>query len=81
MTRSTGILGRTMHEEDWKHRGRTVSAAVPPPAKFGYEYDYGDPIELRLEHVAVFGELVQWVAPSQPRHVGRIVVLAQNHPQ
>ena len=44
-----------MHEEDWKHRGSTVSAAVPPLAKFGYEYDYGDPIELRLEHVTIFG--------------------------
>ena len=53
-----------MHEEDCKHLGRTVSAAAPPLAKFGYEDDYGDPTELRLEHVAVFGELVQWVAPS-----------------
>ena len=70
-----------MHEEDWKHLGRTVSAAVPPLAKFGYEYDYGDPTELRLGHVAVVGELVRWPAPSRPRHAGRIVVLAQNHLQ
>ena len=67
-------------EEDLRHMGRTVNAAVLPLTRFRHEYDYGTPTELQLEYAAVYGELVQAVAPSQPWHGGRIVVLARNHP-
>lgn len=68
------------YEENLKHMGRTINAAVPPLAKFRHEYDYGTPTELELEYVAVYGELVQAVAPIQPWHGSRIVILARNHP-
>ena len=67
------------YEENLKHMGRSVNAAVPPLARFRHEYDYGTPTELELEYVAVYGELVQVVAPTQPWHGGRIVILARNH--
>ena len=57
--------------------GRSVNAAVLVLTKF--EYYYSTPTELDLEHLALFGELVQWVALSQPWHGAQIVVLAQNH--
>ena len=68
------------YEENLKHMGRTINAAVPPLARFRHEYDYGTPTELELEYVAVYGELVQAVAPTQSWHGGRIVILARNHP-
>ena len=66
-------------EEKWRHMGKSVNAAIPLRAKFEHEFDYGSPTELVLEHVAVFGELVQWLALSQPWHGGKIVVLARNN--
>ena len=68
-------------EAAWRHLGKSVSAAIPPLTRFEYEFDYGTPTELALEHVAVFGELVQMVSLTQPWHGGKIVILAQNHPQ
>lgn len=68
------------YEENLKHMGRTINAAVPPRSRFRHEYDYGTPTELELEYVAVYGELVQAVAPTQPWHGGRIVILGRNHP-
>ena len=68
------------YEENLKHMGRSVNAAVPPLTKFRHEYDYGTPTELDLEYVAVYGELVQAVTPTQPWHGGQIVILARNHP-
>ena len=65
-------------EEEWRHMGRSVNAAIPALTKFEHEFDYGTPTELTLEHVAVFGELVRWLAPWQPWHGGKIVVLARN---
>ena len=72
-----------MDEEEakWQHMGKTVNAAIPPLTRFGHEHDYGDPTELDLDYVAMFGELVQWLTPSQPWHGGKIVILARNHPQ
>ena len=72
-----------MDEEEaaWRHMGRSVNAAIPLSTKFEYEFDYGSPTELELQYVAVFGELVQQVRPSQPWHGGKIVVLARNHPR
>ena len=58
--------------------GRSVNAAIPALTKFEHEFGYGTPTELTLEHVAVFGELVQWLASSQPWHGGKIVVVARN---
>ena len=66
-------------EEVWRHMGKSVNAAIPAFSRFEHEFDYGNPTELRLEHVAVFGELVRRPpAPSQPRHGGKTVVLARN---
>ena len=65
-------------EEAWRHMGRSVNAAIPVLAKFEHEFDYGSPTELVLEHVAVFGELAQRLAPFQPWHGGKIVILARN---
>ena len=67
-------------EAAWCHMERSVNATLPLLMKFGHEFDYGSPTELELEHVAVFGELVQRPAPSQPWHGGRVVVLARNDP-
>ena len=64
-------------EAAWCHMGRSVNATLPLLMKFGHEFDYGSPTELELEHVAVFGELVQRPAPSQPWHGGKVVVLAR----
>ena len=67
-------------EAAWCHMERSVNATLPLLMKFGHEFDYGSPTELELEHVAVFGELVQRPAPSQPWHGGKVVVLARNDP-
>ena len=55
-----------MDEEEaaWQHLGKSVNAAIPPLSKFEHEFDYGTPTELELEHVAVFGDLVQRVPSS-----------------
>ena len=58
--------------------GKSVNAAIPALTKFEHEFDHGNPTELTLEHVAVFGELVPRPALSQPRHGGKIVVLVRN---
>ena len=70
-----------MDEEEagWRHMGKSVNAAIPVLTKFEHEFDYGSPTELELEHVAVFGELVQGLAPTQPWHGGKVVILARNH--
>ena len=65
-------------EEKWRHMGKSVNAAIPVLARFEHEFDYGTSTELVLEHVAFFGELAQWLAPSQPCHGGKIVILARN---
>ena len=65
-------------EAKWRHMGKSVNAAVPPLTSFSYEYDYGTPTGLELEHVAVFGGLVQALSPSQPWHGRKIVILARN---
>ena len=65
-------------EAAWRHMGRRVNAAIPLLTKFEHEFDYGRPTELVLEHVAMLGELLQWIAPSQPWHGGKIVILARN---
>ena len=64
-------------EAAWCHMERSVNGSIPLFMKFGHEFDYGSPTELELEHVAVFGELVQRPAPSQPWHGGKVVVLAR----
>ena len=66
-------------EEAWRHMGRSVNAAIPVLTRFEHEFDYGTPTELVLEHVAVFGELVQRLVPSQRWHGGKVVILARNH--
>ena len=58
--------------------GKSVNAAIPALNKFEHEFGYGNPTELRLEQVAVFGELVPRPATAQPRHGGKTVVLARN---
>ena len=70
-----------MDEEEaaWRHMGKSVNATIPPLSKFQHEFDYGTPTELELEHVAVFGDLVQRVTSAQPWHGGKIVVLARNN--
>ena len=67
-------------EARWRNMGKTINAAIPQLARFGYEHDYGSPTELTLEYSAIFGELVQAVSPSQPWHGGKIVILARNNP-
>ena len=72
-----------MDEEEaaaWRHMGKSVNAAVPLLTTFEHEFDYGTPTELELQYVALFGELVQKLAPSQLWHGGKIVILARNHP-
>ena len=56
-----------MDEEEaaWRYMGESVNAAIPVLTKFEHEFDYGSPTELELEHVAVFGELVQHLNQSQ----------------
>ena len=66
-------------EAAWRHMGKSVNAAIPVLTKFEHEFDYGSPTELELEHVAVCGELVQGLAPTQPWHGGEVVILARNH--
>ena len=68
-----------MYDEEaaWRHMGMSVNAAIPVFTKFEHESDYGNPTE--LEHVAVFGELVQGLVPTQPWHRGKVVILARNH--
>ena len=68
-------------EASWRHMGRSISAAIPPLTAFHHEFDYGSTTELELEHLAVFGELIQKVAPTQPWHGGKIVILARNQSQ
>ncbi len=53
-------------EANWRHKGRSINAAVPPLTTFHHEFDYGSTAELELEYVAVFGELIQKVSPMQP---------------
>ena len=65
-------------EETWRHMGKNINTAIPVLTKFQHEFDYGSPTELVLEHVAVFGELAQWLVSSQPWHGGKIVILARN---
>ena len=65
-------------EANWRHMGRSINAAIPPLTVFHHEFDYGSTTELDLEHLAVFGELVQKVVPTQPWHGGKIVILARN---
>ena len=67
-------------EAAWRHLGKSVNAAMPPLTTFEHEFDYGTPTELELKHVAVFGELAQWISPSQSWHGGKIVILSRNHP-
>ena len=50
----------------WRHMGMSVNAAIPDLMRFEHEFDYGSPTALELEHVAVFGELVQGLAPTLP---------------
>ena len=66
-------------EAAWQHMGKSVNAAIPVLTKFEHEFDYGSPTELELEHVAVFGELVPGLAPTQPWQGGKVVILARNH--
>ena len=68
-------------EESWRHMGKSINAAIPPLITFHHEFDYGSTTELELEYVAVFGELVQLVSPTQPWHGGKIVLLARNQSQ
>ena len=69
-------------------RGRTYTVTavttLPNPtivhmACYHRLHPLGTPTELELEYVAVYGELVQAVAPTQLWHGGRIVILARNH--
>ena len=68
-------------EESWRHMRKSINAAIPPLITFHHEFDYGSTTELELEYVAVFGELVQLVSPTQPWHGGKIVLLARNQSQ
>ena len=68
-------------EESWRHMGKSINAAIPPLITFHHEFDYGSTTELELEYVAVFGELVQLVSPTQPWHGSKIVLLARNQSQ
>ena len=65
-------------EAAWRHMGRSVNAVILLLAKFEHEFGYGRPTGLVLEQVGMLGELVQWIAPSQPWHGGKIVILARN---
>ena len=68
-------------EERWCHMGKSINAAIPPLTTFHYEFDYGSTTELELEHRAVFDELTQAISPAQLWHGGKIVILAESHPQ
>ena len=61
--------------------GKSINAAIPPLTTFHYEFDYGSTTELELEHRAVFDELTQAISPAQLWHGGKIVILAESHPQ
>ena len=53
------------------------TSSVPLLTRFEHEFDYDSPTE--LEHVAVFCELVQRLAPSHSWDGGRVVILARSH--
>jgi len=67
-------------EEQWRHMGKAVGTAIKPATWFEHQFDYGTTTDLDLRHVHEFEGLAQVLAPSQPWHGRKIVILARNHP-